>query len=195
MAGAGRVTLEPALGPELAGVGPPARIVVEQPGRHDRDASRLQRPSGQLVIDDGLAADRPGGRTKPHRLGQDRSGVRKSIEVGDGGRPVREHAVELLVKAGLRLVVPGQEPPRPGERRRRRLVAGEEQRHGLVPYLLVAHAHAFFLCREQKREQIVSSVSCGAASATTPAVRSAARRKRRVDGMGRRSVIGSHGEN
>ena len=73
------------------------------------------------------------------------AGVGERCHVLHRGEPAAEDLVELAAQAAFDLAVLRQQVPRPRERVRRGLVAGQEDRHGLVAKLLVGHAPAVAL--------------------------------------------------
>jgi hypothetical protein len=165
--------LAPPLGAKALGLRPPARVVVREPRRgHDAPPGLdLDVAEGDRLGAD--AADGVGRRVEPHGFGDDGARVRQRGEVLDAGRARRgaaaEDGCELVVQPALDVGVLGEEIPGPGERVRRRLVAGEEERHHLVAELGVAHRRAVGLVRvgreEEHRQQVAAGGGVGGAAA------------------------------
>ena len=150
------VVLEPALGTEGRRVRPPTLVVVQEPRRHEHHVAGVDRGAGEVVLRDGLAADQPSRGPQADRLREDGVEVREPDEVGDRRRPSREHRIEFGAQPLVGVGVLRQQPPRPGQGVRRRLVPGEEQRDRLVPDLAVVHPPSALVGRQQQRQEVVA---------------------------------------
>ncbi len=134
---------------------------MHEEGRHDDERVRWELPLAQRLRGDVAMSERPRRRVEAHRLGHHGARIRQARGVRGGGVRVAEHLVELIVERALHAGVSREKVPGPREGVGRRLVAGEEQRHHLVPELLVAHALSIALgvARiHEHREQVAGVV-------------------------------------
>ena len=149
----------PAIEVEGLGLGPPPLVAVAHPGREEENAALADRERAELELLDGAAAEQPDGRVEPKRLVDDLADEVELLEVGGRGRLVSDDAIELGVRGLLRLGVEGEQQAGPGQRRRGRLVPGEEERHDLVAHELVRQVLGpVGLGLEQQCEEVVRRI-------------------------------------
>ena len=128
-----------ALGDELVGLRPEARVAMQVP-----DGDEEIRPRLNLVPVQGHGLQRPsdqhrGLRVEPHGLVDHAGGVLELHHVLDRRPPVADDTVNLLLNLPHLLRVRGEEVGRPRQHSRRGLVPRDEQRHEVVPELLGRH--------------------------------------------------------
>ncbi len=99
--------------------------------------------AAQLKIADGEARYDPGGGIQPHRLFDHHFCVGYARQNVGGWRQLVKHR-DLVLQFAFCLRVLCQQEECPGEGIRRCLVPGDEDRHGLVAKLLIAHMLAMF---------------------------------------------------
>ena len=129
------MAVEEALRPKLRGGLPELRITLRDVRRHDD-----QRPGGDLTAREYVALLRvtryqPHGGIEPHRLVEDRARPRQTIEVVVRRSPLAQHLIELPRHLALHRGITGEQPQRPRESARGRLVPGDKEGHQLIAHL------------------------------------------------------------
>mmetsp|Transcript_4997 Transcript_4997/g.18210 ORF Transcript_4997/g.18210 Transcript_4997/m.18210 type:complete len:652 (-) Transcript_4997:1402-3357(-) len=153
-----------ALRPVGLGLGPPARVAVQQIGRDAQHHARIQLQLATLPGQGDAAAEsarhqRRRRRVQAHRLLQAGAQPGQGGSVIGGRQTVADDRAHLGRRARLRLGVAGDQPAPPQQRRRRRLVAGLEDGHALVEdSLLAEHRAVMFIAQRTQPGQQVGAV-------------------------------------
>ena len=132
---------------------------------HER--ARRDDVLADFEIPDRATHDPPSGRVDAHGLGQHAFRVGQTFDVVERGRATAcQNLVQLRVQLRFDLRVFGEQIPSPHQRRRYRVVTGDEECHRLVPDLLGGQplAAAAFILREQEHGEKVAVVSACASA-------------------------------
>src|SRR5262249_60162824 len=116
----GDASVEPALGPEIAGLVPPTGIAVKDPGSKVDRRPRGNRVTAEGAVGERLAPDHIRWGTEPERFLDDRFDVRKTHQIRRRRKPLAEPLGDLPRRASGDFRMPGEQIERPGGRDRRR---------------------------------------------------------------------------
>ena len=143
-----RVGIEEALRPEGVGLRIDIRVVMDEVGVRDHVAAGLVGPAADLDLADHPA--RAGDR-------EDRAAAQRLAD--RGGHVLVASRVDLRDEPGQNVGRADEALEGPGELGGGGLVAGDEQRHQLVPQLLVGHRRAVLVAGEEHhREHVVAAL-------------------------------------
>ena len=156
---------QPPVHVEAVRVRPEVRAAVVHPGRGDDERARRQRHAVHHVVSQGPPRDRPRGRVQPQAFVHHGPDHRQRLDVlpADGpgpARPVGEDPVQLGVHPADHIRVLRQQPQRPRQAGRDRLVAGDHQGDELVADLDIAQPG-----RQEQAQHVVTRLGLGPARA------------------------------
>ncbi len=137
-----RAPLVPSLGTELLGVGVPAGVAVDDPGRDQHHRAGRDHLTRDLVVHRRGATDHPGRRIQAQRLQVRPLDEPQTRDVRGGRRTTLEDRVDLGEHPLADRRMLGKRVPGPGHRVRPGLVAGDHEREDLVAELSLAHGVA-----------------------------------------------------